>query len=378
MLRTYASLLSIAALSCATAPATPAPASAPPPAPASAAPASGPPAAPAPAPAPAATPAGPASLTWKALPLPGATAPVTLDYLAYDAANGRVWVPVGDTASVDVLDVAAQTWSRVDGFKTAEREMQGRKRVMGPSAASAGDGFVFVGDRATGEVCPVDSRKLTLGKCLKLSSPTDGVAYVASAREVWVTTPRDRSITVLDATRPEALASKTVVRLDGSPEGYAVDDARGLFFTNLEDKDRTLVIDVRGHKPVGGPYHPDCGEAGPRGIAVDSQHDLVFVACTDHVVVLDRAHEGARAATIDTGAGVDNIDWLPARRLLFVGAARARRLTVAHVDEQGHATIVASGETPEGARNPVADSSGTAYEADPANARVLVFSYPAQ
>jgi DNA-binding beta-propeller fold protein YncE len=315
-------------------------------------------------------------LTFQPLALPGATPPVSLDYLAYDHANERVWVPVGDTGSADVLDVANGRFTRVDGFKTGEREVRGKKRAMGPSAASAGDGFVYVGNRATSEVCPVDARKLTLGKCLKLPSATDGVAYVAPTKEVWVTTPHDRSIAVLDASNPAVLAQKTVIELDGAPEGYAVDDARGLFFTNLEDKDRTLVIDVKTHKPTGVPWKPGCGSDGPRGIAVEGRHGFVIVACTDHVVVLDGAHDGATLAKLDTGAGVDNIDWLEPRRLLFVGAAKAGRLTVAHLDDEGHLTLIATGNTPEGARNPVVDRTGSAYLTDPANARLLVFPAP--
>ena len=101
----------------------------------------------------------------------------------------------------------------------------------------------------------------------------------------------------------------------------------------------------------------------------------MFVACTDHVVVLDPGHDGARLATLETGAGVDNIDWLDARRLLFVGAARAGKLTIARVDDAGWPTVVATSDTPQGARNPVADAQGNAYEADPANGGVLVFAH---
>jgi hypothetical protein len=317
---------------------------------------------------------GPALLVFKALELPGAPAPVSLDYLAYEPSAARVWVPVGDTGSVDVLDIASGRFARVDGFKTAEREAKGRKRMMGPSAATVGDGTVYVGDRASQEVCAVDAKRLALGACLKLPSVTDGVAYVASTREVWVTTPRDASITVLDATRPDALRMVATIKLDGAPEGYAVDDARGLFVTNLEDKDMTLAIDVKTRHPraIGS---PGCGPDGPRGIAAEHAHGFVFVACTDHVAVLDPGHGGEALGSLDTGAGVDNIDWLEARRLLFAGAAKAGRLTVARVDEAGRPTIVATGDTPQGARNPVADAEGNAYEADPANGRILVFPH---
>jgi DNA-binding beta-propeller fold protein YncE len=208
-------------------------------------------------------------LSFVALALPGATGPVTLDYIAYDPTRRRVWVPVGDTGSVDVFDIANAAFARVDGFKTAAREVRGKKRMLGPSAVAIGDGFAYVGDRASSEVCPVDLATLTLGKCLRLSSPTDGVAFVASAHEVWVTTPHDRSIAVLDASKPGSLSPKTSVRFDGSPEGFAVDPVRGIFFTNLEDQNKTVLVDIGMHQAKAS-FGLDCGADGPRGVAISS------------------------------------------------------------------------------------------------------------
>jgi DNA-binding beta-propeller fold protein YncE len=324
--------------------------------------------------APIAANGGPAQLTGKPLPLPGATAPVVLDYVVYDRERARVWVPVADTASVDVLDVVSGSFTRVDGFKNGERAVHGKTRKMGPSAVTVGDGFVYIGNRATNEVCAVDASTQKLGNCLKLPSSIDGVAYVPSAKEVWVTTPHDQSIAVLDASQPAALKSKTTIKFDGAPEGYAIDDSRGVFFTNLEDKDRTVVIDTKTHKQRGAPWKPECGPNGPRGIAADVARGFVYVACTDQVHVLD-TKDGAILAKVDAGAGVDNIDWLETHRLLYVGAARAAKLSVFRVDDKGQPTLVATGASGEGARNAVADASGNAYLPDPANARILVFSF---
>jgi DNA-binding beta-propeller fold protein YncE len=315
-------------------------------------------------------PPGPATLTSKALPLPGVTGPAFLDYIAYEPAHSRVWVPVGSTGSVDVLDVTSNTFTRVDGFKTVEREMNGKKRTLGPSAASVGDGFVYVGNRASNEVCPVDVNTLRPAKCLKLGTGTDGVAYVASAREVWVTTPKDETLTVLDASKPSALAVKTTVKTDGAPEGYAVDEAHGLFFTNLEDKGGTVVVDVKTHQ-VKTTWSAGCGTDGPRGIAFDSKDNVIIVACTDHVQVLDAAHEGALLGRLDVGAGVDNIDCVGGK--LYVAAGKAAKLTVASINDKGQLTVVASGDSSDGARNAVADANGNTYVADSLGARLLVF-----
>lgn len=315
---------------------------------------------------------GPFELTFKSLALPGATAPASIDYVAFEPAHARVWVPVGGAGSVDVYDTASGTFTSVGGFKTAEHELKGQKRTTGPSAVAVGDGIAYVGNRAISEVCAVDTGTLKIGTCSKLQSSTDGVAYVASAKEVWVTTPRDRSIAVLDASRPGALKVKVTVKLDGKPEGYATDPSRGLFFTNLEDKNQTVVIDVPTHVPKA-TWSLDCGADGPRGIAADGGRGFVFVACTDHLVVLDGTHGGAKLAEVDTGPGVDNIDWLQSKRLLFAAAGKAAKVTVARIDDKGQPTVVATGATTAGARNGVADSIGNLYVPDPVNARLLVF-----
>jgi hypothetical protein len=316
---------------------------------------------------------GSTRLTSKSVPFPGTEGPAFVDYVAYEPRNARVWVPVGRTGSVDVFDTANGTFTRVDGFRTTERDAGGKKRTLGPSAVTVGDGVAYVGDRGSSEVCPVDITTLKSKACLKLSSSTDGVAYVASAREVWVTMPRDQMLTILDASKPDALKAKTTLRIDGAPEGYAVDDARGLFFTNLEDKGGTLAIDVKTHK-VKSTWSASCGADGPRGVAFDAAHDFVVVACTDHVQVLDASHDGAPLGKLDTGAGVDNIDVLDAT--VYVASARAARLTVARIDDKGQLAVVATGDTSEGARNAVADGRGIVYVPDSQGARLLVFGVP--
>jgi len=322
------------------------------------------------------TQSGPAwvALVFEQVALPAVHAPAAVDYIAYEPGRERIWVPVANTGSVDVFDISSRTFTRIDGFTTSELHAQGSKRTMGPSAVSIGDGFAYVGNRATHEVCPVSTSTLTLGTCLKLPSATDGVAYVASAKEVWVTTPSDQAIIVLDASTPDVLVAKATVKLDGEPEGYALDRTRGLFFTNLEDKNETVVIDVKTHKPKT-TWSLDCSSAGPRGIASDAKRGFLYVACTDQVLVLDGARTGAKLGVLDTGAGVDNIDWLEARQLLYVAAGKTATLTVAHVDDRGQLSVVARGATGDSARNAVADASGNAYVVDRGRARLLAFTY---
>jgi hypothetical protein len=323
----------------------------------------------------AAAPAPPAqpALALEPLALPGASAPVSLDFLFFEPQRARVWVPAGGTGSVAVFDIAAHSFSRVEGFKTVEREMHGKKRVLGPSSGAIGDGFGYVGNRATEEVCVIDLQTLKTRSCLKLASAPDGVEYSATTREVWVTTPKSQAIAVLDASKPGVLKPKALIKLDGEPECYALDAARGLFLTNLEDKGSTLTIDLHSHA-VKDVWNAGCSSDGPRGVAVDSARGFVLVACTDHVQVLDQKSKGALLGKLDTGAGLDNLDYVEGTKLLYAAAGKAARLTVARLEDDGQLTVTAVGDTAPGAKNAVADGNGNAYLADGQGARLLLLS----
>src|SRR6266576_2336418 len=141
----------------------------------------------------------------KRINLPGATGAVALDYFAHDRATGKLWVPASNTGSVDVID--AKTFTR-------------------------------------GECVPASpDRDVT----------PDGVLYVTATHEVWITTrptlgadpAAAKSLQVFDASDPQRLKWKSKIPVDDLAEGYAVENDRGLFYTNIEDAGVTVAVDVR-------------------------------------------------------------------------------------------------------------------------------------
>lgn len=287
--------------------------------------------------------------------LPGTQPPVIMDYLAVDGTT--VWVPAGNTGKVFVFE--GGRFRTIDGFPTSK----GRNdRLLGPTSVGLGAGFAYIGNRGDSTICAVDARSLEKKGCAQLPSTPDGTFYVAPTREVWVTTPREKSIRILDVKDPSSPRLTGRIEFDGEPEGYAVDPDRGLVYTNLEDKDRTLAIDARSRKVVS-TFQPDCGEAGPRGLAVDPKRGLLFVACTDGVVSLE-ARTGGRKARLQTGKGVDNIDYLPDRKRVFASAGQAELVTLADVADDGSFKTVAQEKVGKGCRVVVATSDGTAVVAD--------------
>ncbi len=312
------------------------------------------------------------ALAAESIALPGGP-PVAMDYLTADAAHGRIWVPAGNTGNVDVVDVATGKVTPIGGFPTAPPRRPGRPN-MGPSSATVGDGVVWIGNRGDNSVCAVDARALKRGACRKLPSMPDGVAYVSATREVWVTTPGDRTITIVPVSKLEP-GEPASIKIDGNPEGLAVDQTRGLFYTNLEDRDRTLAIDAKTRKVVAS-FHTGCGEAGPRGLAIDAERRLLFAACTDGAVALDLAHDGKQVGRLETGRGVDNIDYAAKPGLLLVAAGADATLSFARVGKSGALSKVGSAQTAAGARCVVAGADGTGYIADSSGGRLIVVRPP--
>ena len=282
---------------------------------------------------------------------------ITMDYIAYDPKTGYVWVPAINIGSVDVVDTSNGNVREISGFATKEVEVRGRKRAQGPSGVSIGDGVVYIGDRADSSVCAVDARTLERKTCGHIDSTPDGIVYVALTKEVWVTAPSDNSVRILDS---QTLSQKEKLIFEGRPEGYAVDAKRGRLYMNYEDKDLTTAIDLRTHKTVA-KWQSSCGEDGPHGLSVDQEAGYLFVACSTRAEVLDAGHNGEKLSSIDTGDGVDDLNYSPSTHMLYVGAAKDARLMVARVDGTGKLSQVAVVPTHEGARNGVVTKDGTVY-----------------
>jgi DNA-binding beta-propeller fold protein YncE len=318
--------------------------------------------------------------------LPGASGVVALDYFAYDRATGKVWVPASNTGNVDVIDEKTDAVSQVTGFQTGEVELRGRKVALGPTAVSVGEGVAYIGNRGDSSLCVIDTQSLKLGECLQVAPPSagpaaapDGVVYVAATRELWITTgapplgiaSADKAIQVFDVSKPRQLKPKTKIPLDGSAEGYAVDNQRGVFYTNIEEAGKTVAIDVRSHKVVAEwKVHDDL-----QGLTLDSARGFLFVACGDHVVSLDVAHGGKLIDSIVTGPGLDNIDFSSEQKLLYAAASVTATLSIIDVADDGKFHLKALVPTVNRARGVIAAKGETAYLIDPAEGRVLKLTH---
>ena len=309
---------------------------------------------------------------FKRIALPGASGAVALDYFAYNGATAELWVPASNTGSVDVIDEKTDVVSQIRGFKTGEIERRGRKIIVGPTAASIGDGVVYIGNRGERTLCVVEAKTRERGNCVPTPTgvTSDGVVYVAATKELWVTNrpapsssgDAAKAVEVFDASDPLHLKWKAKIPLDGLAEGYAVDNGRGLFYTNIEDAGTTVVIDVRSQEIVA---KWKVGSTDLQGLALDPARRFLFVACADHVVALNAGRDGKMLDSIQTGAGLDNVDYSPERKLLYAAASEVARLTIAEVSDDGKFHLKATVPTVKGVRGVLAAGDETAYMIDP-------------
>src|SRR5437763_3183471 len=321
-----------------------------------------------------------ANYELKRISLPGAGGAVALDYFAYDHATGKLWVPASNTGSVDVIDEKTDAVSQITGFPTGEIERRGRKITVGPTAASIADGVVYIGNRGDATICVIDAKTHARGECVPLSTDhiitPDGVIYVAATKELWITTrptslanmDTAKALQVFDASDPRRLKWKLKIPLENLAEGYAVDNRRELFYTNIEDAGSTVAVDVRRHDIVA-KWNP--GSSDLQGLALDTARRFLFVACGDHVVSLDAAHDGKILDSLQTGAGLDNIDYSPDAKILHAAASQAGTLTVAEVGDDGKFHLKATVPTVKGARGVIAAKDETAYLIDPAEGSIV-------
>ncbi|HKR33181.1 MAG TPA: hypothetical protein VJT08_22060, partial [Terriglobales bacterium] len=106
----------------------------------------------------------------------------------------------------------------------------------------------------------------------------------------------------------------------------------------------------------------------------------LFVACSTQAKVLNSGGNGQILSSIDTGDGVDDINYSPATHMLYVGAPKDGNLTVARVDAAGKLAVVAVVPTHVGERNGVVARNGTVYmaHARPGNFTGVVVVVPSR
>ena len=269
------------------------------------------------------------------LPLPGDEG---WDYLALEPGGHRLFIAHG--SRVLVLDTVTLT---VSG------EIANTPGVHGIAfAPELNRGYVSAGQ--AGLIVVFDLKTLARLKEISATGANpDAILYDPFTRRVFSFNGRGRNATALDATTGTVIGT---IALDAKPE-FAVGDARGHVYVNLEDRSSLARIDP--HTLAVTAVWPIAGCEYPSGLALDAAAQRLFQVCANKVMAVVDGTNGRVLGTAPIGAGVDAAAFDPGSHLAFASCGEGV-LSVVAVSSEGAPELVQSLPTRRGARTLALDA----------------------
>lgn len=301
------------------------------------------------------------------IPIPDGEAGVGFDDLRYSTALGRLLVPAGRTGSIVLVQPGDWRTTQIGGFSV--RKDFGGGHDDGVTSADEGRGFIFATDRSALRLVVVDPADGRVVAWTKLAGSPDYVRYVEPTGEVWVTQPDKGRIEIfrLEGNPPRPV-HEAFLDVEGGPESLVIDAQRGRAFTHLW-KGKTVAINVKNRGTVA--TWPN-GCEGSRGIALDEERNFLFVGCSEGKGLTLDGKTGKILGKVETGEGIDLIDYSPRLGHLYLAAGKSGTLGIAAVSPTGGLSLLAAVPTVQGGHCVAADASGNAYVCDPKAGRILV------
>src|SRR5277367_3494354 len=209
------------------------------------------------------------------------------DYLNLDSSSRRLYI----SRATHVIVIDADSGKPVG-------DIPDTPGVHGIALApEVGRGFVSNGREGTVSIFDLKTLE-TIGK-VKAGDNPDAILYDPSSKRVFTFNGRSQDSTAIDAASGTVLGT---IKLEGKPE-FAVSDAKGEIFVNIEDKSQIDAIDPRKLEvKARWPLAP-CEE--PSGLAIDRKNRRLFAGCDNKMMAVVDADSGKVIATPAIGEGVD-------------------------------------------------------------------------
>ncbi len=308
----------------------------------------------------------PSALTQVAVvELPAGAPGIGFDDLRFSPALDRVLVPAGRSGRLDLIDPESRRVGAIAGFSSKPTHSGGHDD--GVTSADAAGAAIFATDRTRQQLAVVDASSRAIARSVALAAHPDYVRFVEPTRELWVTEPDADQLEIfsLDGQTP---AHDATIAIVGGPESLIIDPARSGAYTHLW-RGATVAVDLRSRK-ITARWNNGCRSS--RGIALDTEHGFVVAACAEGKATVLDLRDGHIVSELETGAGVDVIDFAPSSRHLYVPSADTATLVVAGLGTDGRLTELGRVATARGAHCVTADDRGNAYVCDPSRGRLLV------
>lgn len=272
------------------------------------------------------------------------------DYLAFDPATKHLYVSRSDRVVVlDVAGMPSMTKSSVIG------EIDGLSGVHGIAIAQdLHRGFISNGRADTVTVFDPATLKAEQTIAVNGENP-DAILYDPYSKRVFTFNGHSHDASVIDAASGKLLGT---IALPGKPE-FAVSDARGHVYDNIEDKGELVEIDPEAMKVTHTWALKDCED--PSGLAMDIAHRRLFSVCQNGNMAVTDADSGKPVAGVPIGDGPDAAAFDPQRQLVFSSNGRSGTLTVVHEDSADRYSVLANVPTQKSARTMALQPGGEIY-----------------
>jgi YVTN family beta-propeller protein len=218
----------------------------------------------------------------------------------FDSDSHRVYVAHGDRVTVvDGRDGAV--------FGAVEGMPGGTHGV----AISHATGKGYTDDGKAGVVVEFDLQTLKVVKQIKAESDADGIVFDPSSGHIFVIDGDSGKLTVIDPKTDTVVAT-----IDGGG-GLEFGDSgnNGKFYVDGTEKNEIVRVDTATNVVDAHWAMPTCVK--PHGLAVDRMNHRLFASCSNKVMVVMNADNGAVIATLPIGEGTDFAAFDPERSLAF-------------------------------------------------------------
>jgi DNA-binding beta-propeller fold protein YncE len=222
------------------------------------------------------------------------------DYVTYDADSHRVYVAHGDRITVVDGDSGAVIGS-VEGMPGGTHGV----------AISHATGKGYTDDGKAGVAVEFDLRSLKVVKHIKAESDADGIVFDPPSEHLFVIDGDSAKLTVIDPQTDVVVAT-----IDGGG-GLEFGDTggNGKFYVDGAERNEIVRVDTSTNKVDAHWAMPTC--VRPHGLAIDRAHHRLFASCSNKVMVVMNADNGAVIATLPIGDGTDFASFDPQRDLAY-------------------------------------------------------------
>jgi len=289
-----------------------------------------------------------------------------LDYLTVDE---RALLVAGESTG-SVFKIAMDAGPR--GRGETVMELRGASNVHGIAFAGEAN-IAFVTRSGANTVDVIDLNRSQVVASIPVADDPDAIIYDKDSNLIYVANGDAKLATLIDPDRRTTIAA---ISLGAKPEYAAIDSLGGLLYQNLKDTDSVAAVDLIRRVVVGQWPLPSC--EGPTGMAIDSKHRRLFVACSGNatMAVFDMERHQV-IASLKIGGGPDSVAFDPSLHRIY-SAGRAGKLTIVQQDAADSYRVLDQIRTHYGAHtltvDPVSHRVYVAYASLFVRPRVAVFS----